>query len=83
MLKGKRQQSLPRKTLRHSERRSMVKGSGEGDMSVKMRINKRGFVSAKFNSAKSPTEVYIKLISQYWGKKDSGETDRYFVLPTS
>lgn len=47
----------------------MVKGSGEGDMSVKMRINKRGFVNAKFNSAKSPTEVYIKLVSQYWGKK--------------
>ena len=38
-------------------------------MSGKMRINKRGFVNAKFNSAKSPTEVYIKLVSQYWGKK--------------
>lgn len=47
----------------------MVKGSGEGGMSGKMRINKRGFVNAKFNSAKSPTEVYIKLVSQYWGKK--------------
>ena len=61
----------------------MVKGSGEGGMCGKMRINKTGFVNAKFNSAKSPTEVYIKLVSQYWGKKNSGETERCFVLPTS
>ena len=62
----------------------MVKGSGEGGMSGKIRINKRGFVNAKFNSAKSPTEVYIKLVSQYWGKKkNSVETERYFDLLTS
>lgn len=61
--RGRGNRAFLEKHVKPSGRRSVVKGSGEGETRGKTLRKKGGFTHAKLSSAKPPTEDSIKLVS--------------------